>query len=73
MVLSLVLTLVHDVHDFLSISMMLSLTFKVGLKDTFIYKGQSLEEVEGWVKADPYIIEGARNYEIHEWDIVLAE
>lgn len=27
--------LVHDVHVFLSVSMMLSLTFKVGLEDTF--------------------------------------
>ena len=27
--------LVHDVHDVLSISMLLSLTFKVGLEDTF--------------------------------------
>lgn len=27
--------LVHDVHVFLYVSMMLSLTFKVGLEDTF--------------------------------------
>ncbi|OMF23228.1 3-hydroxyisobutyrate dehydrogenase [Paenibacillus sp. FSL H8-0548] len=47
--------------------------FTDGAGGLVIYKGQSLEEVEGWVKEDPYIIEGARHYEIHEWDIVLAE
>lgn len=47
--------------------------FTDGAGGLVIYKGNSLEEVEAWVKEDPYIIEGARNYEIHEWDIVLAE
>lgn len=47
--------------------------FTDGAGGLVIYKGNSIEEVEAWVKEDPYIIEGARNYEIHEWDIVLAE
>jgi uncharacterized protein YciI len=47
--------------------------FTDGAGGLVIYKGRSLDEVEGWVKEDPYIIEGARHYEIHEWDIVLAE
>ncbi|MBW7461335.1 YciI family protein, partial [Paenibacillus sepulcri] len=37
-----------------------------------IYRAGNFEEVEQWVKQDPYIVNGARSYEIHEWDIVLA-
>jgi len=47
--------------------------FTDGAGGLVIYKGKSQEEVEGWVEQDPYIIEGARDYVIHEWDIVLAE
>ncbi|WP_059104534.1 YciI family protein [Shouchella shacheensis] len=38
-----------------------------------IYKARELQEVEGYVQQDPYIIHGARNYEIHEWEMVLGE
>lgn len=38
-----------------------------------IYRAETFEEVEAWVKRDPYVVFGARDYEIHEWDIVIAE
>jgi 3-hydroxyisobutyrate dehydrogenase len=47
--------------------------FADGAGGLVIYKGRSYEEVESWVKQDPYIVQGARGYEIHEWDIVPAE
>lgn len=47
--------------------------FADGAGGLVIYKARSYEEVESWVKQDPYIIKGARQYEIHEWDIVLAD
>lgn len=47
--------------------------FTDGAGGLVIYKGRSLEEVEGWVRQDPYVALGARSYEIHEWDIVPAE
>lgn len=47
--------------------------FADGAGGLVIYRASSYEEVESWVKQDPYIIHGARTYEIHEWDIVLAD
>lgn len=38
-----------------------------------IYRAASYEEVEAQVQQDPYIVQGARTYEIHEWDVVLAD
>ena len=38
-----------------------------GTGGLIIYQGKSLEEVDEWVKDDPYITTGARGYEIHEW------
>lgn len=35
-----------------------------------IYKGGDQEEVKELVKQDPYIINGARYYEMHEWEMV---
>lgn len=32
-----------------------------------IYKADSMEQVQTWVKNDPYILTGARSYEVHEW------
>lgn len=34
-----------------------------------IYQGNSQDEVEEWVKNDPYIKTGARGYDIHPWDM----
>ncbi|RAP77029.1 NAD(P)-dependent oxidoreductase [Paenibacillus montanisoli] len=47
--------------------------FADGSGGLVIYRTSSYEETENWVKQDPYIVKGARNYEIHEWDIVLAD
>ncbi len=35
-----------------------------------VYIAQNEEEVKSWVEQDPYIVQGARSYEIHEWDLV---
>ena len=47
--------------------------FADGAGGLVVYRGSSYEEVENLVKQDPYIKLGARGYEIHEWDIVLAD
>ena len=44
--------------------------FVDGAGGLVIYKGDSQDEVEKIVNTDPYIINGARDYEIHEWEIV---
>ncbi|CAI6087448.1 NAD(P)-binding domain-containing protein [Cohnella sp. JJ-181] len=47
--------------------------FVDGAGGLVIYKARSLDEAASWVKQDPYVVLGARGYEIHEWDIVLAD
>nr|WP_296978699.1 NAD(P)-binding domain-containing protein [Thermobacillus sp. ZCTH02-B1] len=47
--------------------------FTDGAGGLVIYRARSYEEVESWVKQDPYVVHGARGYEIHEWDVVPAE
>ncbi|MBB6733472.1 NAD(P)-binding domain-containing protein [Cohnella zeiphila] len=47
--------------------------FVDGAGGLVIYRGSSLEEVESLVQQDPYVKTGARGYEIHEWEIVLAD
>lgn len=44
--------------------------FTDGWGGLVIYLAKSKDEVEEIVKKDPYITEGARDYEIHEWEIV---
>lgn len=44
--------------------------FADGTGGLVIFKGKSLEEIEEIVKQDPYIRSGARDYEIHEWEMV---
>lgn len=34
-----------------------------------IYQANTIEEVEEIVKQDPYVVIGARGYEIHEWQM----
>ncbi|GIQ67219.1 hypothetical protein DUZ99_17610 [Xylanibacillus composti] len=46
--------------------------FVDGAGGLVIYKAENEQQVEEMVKQDPYIIEGARSYEIHEWEIVIA-
>lgn len=43
--------------------------FVDGAGGLVIYKGASLDEIEKLVNTDPYIVNGAREYEIHEWDM----
>ncbi|MDQ0256596.1 uncharacterized protein YciI [Evansella vedderi] len=47
--------------------------FPDGAGGLVIYKGESLEQVEGYVKEDPYVIHGARSYKIHEWDMIVRQ
>ncbi|MFD1706815.1 YciI family protein [Siminovitchia sediminis] len=44
--------------------------FADGAGGLVIYQGESLEDIESWVKQDPYVMNEARYYEIHEWDMV---
>ncbi len=44
--------------------------FTDGAGGLVIYKGHDEEEVEKLVRQDPYVISGARDYELHEWDMV---
>ncbi len=43
--------------------------FVDGAGGLVIYRGDSLQSVEELVNTDPYILNGARNYEIHEWEM----
>lgn len=44
--------------------------FTDGWGGLIIYLADSKTEVEEIAKNDPYIMTGARDYEIHEWDVV---
>lgn len=44
--------------------------FADGAGGLVIYRVDSLEEVEQIAKQDPYVIHGARGFEIHEWEMV---
>ena len=41
--------------------------FTDGTGGLVIYQAKDYEEVEQLVKQDPYVIQGARDYKIHEW------
>lgn len=43
--------------------------FPDGSGGLVIYEAKTRAEVEAWVKKDPYITLGARDYSIHEWDM----
>lgn len=47
--------------------------FTDGAGALVIYKEETLAAVEELVKKDPYIIHGARTYDIHEWEMILGE
>lgn len=47
--------------------------FTDGWGGLVIYIAEDEHEVQGWVQEDPYIFEGARSYEIHEWDLVRGQ
>lgn len=37
-----------------------------------IFQADKIERVEDWLATDPFIIHGARSYEIYEWDMKTA-
>jgi 3-hydroxyisobutyrate dehydrogenase len=47
--------------------------FLDGAGGLVIYMAESEELVESYVKQDPYVIQHARDYEIHEWEMVTDE
>lgn len=46
--------------------------FTDGTGGLVIYMAESYEAVEQLIKHDPYIMNGARDYEIHEWEMTMA-
>ena len=44
--------------------------FTDGTGGLVIYLADSLEQATSYAKNDPYVMYEARNYEIHEWEIV---
>jgi uncharacterized protein len=44
--------------------------FTDGTGGMVIYRAGSFEEAEKLAKEDPYVVTGARGYEIHEWEMV---
>ncbi|MGM8366024.1 YciI family protein [Virgibacillus sp. W0181] len=44
--------------------------FTDGSGGLVIYSGESYAQVEKWVQEDPYIIHGARDYTLREWDMM---
>jgi len=44
--------------------------FADGAGGLIIYKASSLEEATQFAKSDPYVVNGARRLEIHEWEMV---
>jgi uncharacterized protein YciI len=44
--------------------------FADGAGGLVIYLAETEQEVIEIVKQDPYVISGARGYEVHEWDMV---
>ncbi|MGO1057845.1 YciI family protein [Planococcus sp. FY231025] len=47
--------------------------FTDGSGGLVIYQAPSYADCEGLVKLDPYIQQGARDYEIKEWEAVWAD
>lgn len=43
--------------------------FMGGAGGLVIYQGKNIDEVTDWVKQDPYVIKGARGFEVHEWEM----
>ena len=46
--------------------------FADGWGGMVIYQCESLEEARELAENDPYVIYKARNYEIHEWEMVFS-
>ena len=50
-------------------SILMNGRFVDGAGGLVIYKGESMDAVERKVNTDPYIVNGARGYELHEWEM----
>lgn len=44
--------------------------FEDGAGGLVIYRTETYEQTEELVKQDPYVLEGARGYDIHEWNMI---
>lgn len=47
--------------------------FADGSGGLVIYRAESFEACEALVKTDPYVMKGARQYKIFEWEAVWAD
>ncbi|KIL35814.1 hypothetical protein SD71_10430 [Cohnella kolymensis] len=47
--------------------------FSDGTGGLVIYKADAIEDVRSMVENDPFIFQGARSYEIHEWEMTLIQ
>ncbi|MDT8862150.1 hypothetical protein N0O92_18215 [Alkalihalobacillus sp. MEB130] len=47
--------------------------FNDGAGDLVIYYESSYETVETYVQRDPYVFHKARDYEIHEWEMIRTD
>ncbi len=46
--------------------------FVDGAGGLIIYKAESLEEAKKTAMSDPYVAQGARSLELHEWDMKVV-
>jgi uncharacterized protein len=46
--------------------------FVDGAGGLIVYKAESLEEARKFANSDPYVANGARSLELHEWDMKLC-
>jgi uncharacterized protein YciI len=46
--------------------------FSDGWGGLVIYKTETLEEAQQLANNDPFVLTGARNVEVHEWEIVIS-
>ncbi|GAB7386584.1 hypothetical protein BSNK01_04190 [Bacillaceae bacterium] len=46
--------------------------FPDGAGGLVIYIADSLEEAKTYCENDPYVLHGARSYEVHEWEMTVV-
>ena len=47
--------------------------FTDGAGGLVIYQAETLDEAKKIAQSDPYVVNGARGLELHEWDMVMGE
>lgn len=47
--------------------------FADGAGGMVIYQAETLDEATKIAQSDPYVVNGARGLEIHEWDMVMGK